>query len=210
MLSSTSLGGLEWPAMACVKHDIITDRAWSHSQFMARPLSAPWPGKEQPIMAINSSRLLVAAGTILYSYLFGVSNSEEAPPITLEGSFSLAARRDRCITALAYIPDGGLDQTFFVGFQDGTCERIVLAGRSKHNYITTLHVQRSTGRPLQPPHKDLLESLSSLPAAAPPPNANHMYFPITLLAIICTPQSKYIVFALLSFHVRAFFRLPLS
>ncbi|KAF7365076.1 F-box domain-containing protein [Mycena venus] len=153
-----------WTAKDSVKYDVLADKFWSQFEFIARPLAPPWTGKEQPILAINPSRLVVAAGTSIYSYTFGISSKDEAPPIVLEGSCSLTAHRDRrsYITALTFIPDGGLDQTLCVGFQDGTFERILLAGRSKRQAnAATLRVHRSAVQPLHLPNKDLLESLSS-------------------------------------------------
>ncbi|KAJ7485996.1 hypothetical protein B0H11DRAFT_1134297 [Mycena galericulata] len=144
--TSLSKSRITWSPMCRVKYDILTDNSWSQSQFIARPLSDPWPGKEQPILAINSSRLVVAAGTTLYSYGFGKSTGGDAPPVFLEGSGSLAARRDKSsyITALTFIPDDGLDRTLCVGFHDGTFERIALAGFSKHHKATILRApQRS-------------------------------------------------------------------
>ncbi|KAJ7695949.1 hypothetical protein B0H17DRAFT_1054254 [Mycena rosella] len=154
-----------WTPMSRVKYDVLTDESWAQSEFIARPLSGPWSGKEQPRMAINASRLIVAAGTTIYSYTFGISTTnDDAPPVVLEGSCLLArTNRDRAnfITALAFIPDGGLDHTLCVGFQDGTRERIVLMGRSKRQTTATLRVQRSPERPLHLPPKDFIESLSS-------------------------------------------------
>ncbi|KAJ7025368.1 hypothetical protein C8F04DRAFT_137664 [Mycena alexandri] len=161
---STSLAKsrMVWPPMARVKHDVLADQAWSRSEFIARPLSAPWPGKERPVLAINSSRLVVAAGTSIYSYTFGVSAGDDAPPVTLEGSCSLSTKpsRKNCITALTFIPDDGLDNTLCVGFQDGTLERIVLLGPSTHHVAVTLRVQRAAPQPVHPDH---IESLSTSP-----------------------------------------------
>ncbi|KAJ6585128.1 hypothetical protein B0H19DRAFT_981219 [Mycena capillaripes] len=162
---SLSKSRTAWTAMARVKYNFLADKSWSQPEFVARPLSGPWPGKEQPILAVNSSRLVVAAGTSIYSYTFGISKNDEAPPVVVEGSCSLTANRDKrnCITALTFIPDGGLDQTLCVGFQDGTFERILLSGRSKRQTTPTLRVRRSASQPSYFPvgNKDLLESLSS-------------------------------------------------
>ncbi|KAJ7784424.1 hypothetical protein B0H16DRAFT_1402337 [Mycena metata] len=161
---STSLtkSRMAWSPMARVKHDVLADRAWSLSEFIARPLSAPWPKKERPVMAINSSRLVVAAGTSIYSYTFGVSADNDAPPVALEGSCSLSAKHNRknCITALTFIPDGGLDNTLCVGFQDGTLERVVLQGPSTRKADVTLRVQRAVPQPVHPDH---IESLATSP-----------------------------------------------
>ncbi|KAJ7442669.1 hypothetical protein FB451DRAFT_1297204 [Mycena latifolia] len=160
---SLSKSRIKWAPMACVKYDVLADRSWAQSEFIARPLSGPWSGKELPRLAINPSRLIVAAGNTIYSYTFGIATNDDAPPIVFEGSCPLARiPRDRnVITALTFIPDGGLDQTLWVGFHDGTSERIVIMGRSKSQWAPTLRVQRSPSQPLHLPHKDLLESLSS-------------------------------------------------
>ncbi|KAJ7134753.1 hypothetical protein C8R44DRAFT_663481 [Mycena epipterygia] len=156
---------MAWSPMARVRHNILTDTAWSKSEFIARPLSAPWLGQKQPILAINSARLIVAAGTTIYSYAFGIStNDSDAPPIVLEGCCRLGVtlrNRNSDITALTFIPDGSLNRTLCVGFQDGRSERIVLTGRSNRKPLDILRVQRSPGQPLELPHKDLLKSLSS-------------------------------------------------
>ncbi|KAF8158980.1 hypothetical protein K438DRAFT_1776881 [Mycena galopus ATCC 62051] len=148
-----------WGAKDTVKYDVHVDRSWSEFEFIARPLAPPWSGKERPILAINSSRLVVAAGNFIHSYTFGISNTSHAPPIVFEGSCALSTHRDRrsCITALTFIPDGSL----CVGFQDGSFECIVLSGRSKRHTTTTLRVKRLAAQPLHLPGKDLLESLSS-------------------------------------------------
>ncbi|KAK7048481.1 F-box domain-containing protein [Favolaschia claudopus] len=141
-----------------VMYDVLTDKSWSQFDFIARPLAPPWPGKEQPILAMNSSRLVIAAGNTLYSYVFGVSTSNEAPSIAPEGSCPLNNRG--YITALTCIPDGGLDQTFCVGLHDGTSEHIVISPRKQHG-VPTLSVH---GLPDQPPFvatNDPIESLTS-------------------------------------------------
>jgi hypothetical protein len=152
-----------WTAKYSAKYDVLADKSWSQFEFIARPLASPWAGKEQPILAINPSRLVIGAGSSIYSYIFGTSTNHDAPPVVLEGSCVLTTQRDRrsCITALTFIPDGGLDQTLCVGFQDGTFERIIISGRSKRQTTANLRVQRSTAHPLHLPSKDLLESLSS-------------------------------------------------
>ncbi|KAJ7795596.1 hypothetical protein B0H14DRAFT_2918897 [Mycena olivaceomarginata] len=152
-----------WTAKDSAKYDVLADKSWSQFEFIARPLASPWAGKEQPILAINPSRLVIGAGSSIYSYTFGTSTNHDAPPVVLEGSCVLTTQRDRrsCITALTFIPDGGLDQTLCVGFQDGTFERIIISGRSKRQTTANLRVQRSTAQPLHLPSKDLLESLSS-------------------------------------------------
>ncbi|KAJ6508614.1 hypothetical protein C8R45DRAFT_1069294 [Mycena sanguinolenta] len=152
-----------WSAMDNIKYDVLTDRSWAQNEFVARPLAPQWSGKEQPVLAISPSRLVVGAGNVFYSYSFGLSTNGDAPSIVLEGSCTFTTHRDRrsCITALTFIPDGGLDQTLCVGFQDGSFERILLSSRSKHQTSSTLHVHRLAAHPLHLPNKDFLESLSS-------------------------------------------------
>lgn len=147
---SLSKSRTTWSPITRAKYDILSDRSWAQFEFIARPLSAPWSTKEQPVIAVNSSRLIVAAGITIYSYCFGKSTGGDAPPIFPEGSCSLATRRDRSsyITALTFIPDGGLDQTLCVGFQDGTFERIALTGLSKRQAATTFRVRRTARQSL--------------------------------------------------------------
>lgn len=109
---------------------MLTDNAWRHNKFAARPLSRPWHGKLQPLLAINPSRLFVAAGHTVYTYLFVPSPvAGAAPRVVFECSYTLSSgphgpRRD--ITAVAVAPDGGLDRTLFVGFEHGALDRVTL------------------------------------------------------------------------------------
>ncbi len=58
--------------------------------FVARPLSRMWAGKLQPVMAISPHRLIVGAGSNLYSYAFeAAKSSASSPPIVFEGVVSL-------------------------------------------------------------------------------------------------------------------------
>lgn len=121
-----------WSPKTCAAHDTLTDRAWSRSEFTARPLARPWTGKLQPLLAINRFRLVVAAGSYLYLYIFGDSCGVEAPSIQLEGAYPLNGRyMRRDITGIAFVDDDGLDRTLLVGFQDGALERVVLPEVSK-------------------------------------------------------------------------------
>lgn len=129
---------------------------------MARPLSRPWSGKMQPILAISPSRLLVAAGHSISSYRFGDSVDGEAPAVIPEGVFSFPIYNERWsdITGITFVNDGGLDQTLCVGFQDGTLQSVFLnlpphgdpPGASLTATYTTLPSLRDG---------DFIESLSS-------------------------------------------------
>ena len=125
---SLSRARAHWPARSQVRYDVLTDHAWSLPHFVARPLSRPWAAKLQPILAINPSRLVVAAGTHLYSYKFGDSNNDSAPSVFLEGTCSFPAThgRNRDITGITFVPDEGLDQTLVLAFRDGSMEHVCL------------------------------------------------------------------------------------
>ncbi|KAG6890824.1 hypothetical protein C0995_003257 [Termitomyces sp. Mi166 len=116
-----------WSTHAQVYYDFLTDRSWSRLEFIARPLSKSWLGKSQPVLAINSSRLVIAAGSGITSYTFGLSVDREAPPIRFEGSFSFAQlERTTAITSMTFVDKGGLDESLCLGFQDGTLQYVSL------------------------------------------------------------------------------------
>ncbi|TFK52600.1 hypothetical protein OE88DRAFT_1807484 [Heliocybe sulcata] len=118
-----------WDPRKQVRYHTLADRAWARSEFVARPLQRPWYGKLQPLLAINSSRLIVAAGNSLYSFAFKAPRSAElAPAIHFECkyTFSLEADLRGDVTGIAFIPDGGLGRTLYVGFEDGRLEHVLL------------------------------------------------------------------------------------
>lgn len=124
---------LLWPFPAVLttyasRYNATMDHNWGRSQFVARPLAQRWVGKLQPLLAINSSRLLLAAGNTIYSYGFGTSGGPDAsPPVYQECTYTTRAfHPSRDITALVSVPDDGLDRTVFVGYADGNLERVTL------------------------------------------------------------------------------------
>ncbi|KAI0252386.1 hypothetical protein BJV78DRAFT_1373926 [Lactifluus subvellereus] len=124
---SLTKGLARWTPLAQFKYHTLSDRSWEKQRFIARPLSRPWKGKLQPVLAINESRLFVAAGQTLYSYTFALSEDEGATPgISFEASyrFSLRDVPRNDITSLACVPDDGADRTLFVGFAHGQLERV--------------------------------------------------------------------------------------
>lgn len=128
---------------------------------MARPLSRPWAGRTQPVMAISSARLIVGAGHTIYSYKFGDSQDEATPSVFPEGMCSVV-RNGTCphITSLTFVDDGGLNLTLCVGFDDGALERLVLSFPSQHSSMTCLTI--SSRQTITRPHSgDFIESLSS-------------------------------------------------
>jgi len=125
---SLSQARTHWPARTQVRYDVLTDHAWSLSNFIARPLSRPWPAKLQPILVANTARLIVAAGPDVYSYKFEDSKTIDSPSVSLEGTCSFAARhgRGRDITGITFVDDEGLNQALCIGFRDGSVEHVFL------------------------------------------------------------------------------------
>jgi WD40 repeat protein len=139
----------------------MTDEAWSRSQFVARPLSRPWVGRTQSVLAISPSRLIVGSGSNIYSYKFGDSRDEAAPSVLLEGMCSaVCSGNNPHITSMAFVDDGGLNQTLCVGFDDGALERLVLSFPSEHKSMTCLTISSRYAIP-RPRNGDFIESLSS-------------------------------------------------
>lgn len=105
------------------RYHTIADRNWSRKNFIARPLSSKWTGKLQSVLAVNDSRLLVAAGNVIYSYTF-----EQRGGIRYEYSCvtSQKLQAERDMTSIATVPDGGLDRTIYIGYANGTLERVQL------------------------------------------------------------------------------------
>lgn len=150
---------MHWNARISARYDLIADLRWSKCAYIARPLSARWAGKFQPILAVSSSRLVVGAGSKIYFYSFGVPNNSSAPPVSFEGSASLLDRLDcpRNITALTFIEDGGLDRSLDIAFQDGSIERIYLS--TTPTITTALTITRHKLLPMA--KNDFAESLCS-------------------------------------------------
>lgn len=144
-----------------MRYDVLTDNAWSLSKFIARPLSRPWPAKLQPILAINASRLVVAAGPHLHSYIFGDSTDGNTPPISFEGThfFTATHGRNRDITGITFVQDEGLNQTLCIAFRDGSVEHVVLT--HSQNDLLVSSVDSSCAGLSQLRDGDFIESLSS-------------------------------------------------
>ncbi|GJE88280.1 F-box protein [Phanerochaete sordida] len=125
---SLSMASASWSSGAQVKYNMIADHNWKRQHFVARPLSQRWTGKLQPLLTINSSRLLLAAGNTIYSYGFSASAGPDvSPPVRLECAYTTSAfHPNRDITALTSLPDNGSDRTIVVGYADGNLERVTL------------------------------------------------------------------------------------
>ncbi|KAI0789800.1 hypothetical protein C8Q75DRAFT_806946 [Abortiporus biennis] len=119
----------QWSPSTRIRINTIIDRNYDDQEFIARPLSNRWVGKLQPILAINSSRLLLAARNLIYSYAFIPSSDPEvAPPVQLDCIYTTSSISDpsRDITSVACIPDDGLDRTVVVGYANGIVEQLFL------------------------------------------------------------------------------------
>ncbi|KAI0269741.1 hypothetical protein BC834DRAFT_967487 [Gloeopeniophorella convolvens] len=120
-----------WSPLEQVKYHTLSDRAWDTKRFVARPLSRPWRGKLQPLLAINESRLFVAAGHTLYS---------------------------NDITSIASVPDGGSDRTLFVGFDHGELQRIYVPACAPGDQDVPIEPHYRT--PFHYHNAELIEALS--------------------------------------------------
>ena len=146
----------------------MADIAWSQADFIARPLCRMWPKKLHPVIATNPSRLVVAAGSTLYSYSFSDNPDVTSPKMSLEGSVSLLddPESPRNITAISFLPDGGEDRTLLVTFQDGAIDQVVLNAvhgstddsEHGHDHPSSIYVSKTTREVLT---KDYIESISA-------------------------------------------------
>ncbi|KII90988.1 hypothetical protein PLICRDRAFT_158450 [Plicaturopsis crispa FD-325 SS-3] len=160
---SLSCANSTWKPRTRLRYDTLADHAWSTVEFLARPLSPPWQGKLQPSLAINTSRLVVGAGRLIYSYTFSHSEISSAPSVYFEGSCTVSDRRDRGrdITSLAFVSDGGMDRTLIVGFADGAVQRFVIEPYTTKNH-SHIKVREQITNDTFPYHGgDLIESISS-------------------------------------------------
>ncbi|KAG7088316.1 hypothetical protein E1B28_012326 [Marasmius oreades] len=146
-----------WQPRLHVRYDALTAASWDSCSFVARPLSTAWMGpKQQPSLAISTSRLMVAAGPTLYSYKFGISTRGDTPSVKLEGQCCLSSTNgvQRDITSLAFMEDGGLGRTLICGFHDGTIAKVYLSTHPQTGILTPQILPLSE-------EGDLIESISS-------------------------------------------------
>ncbi|KAK7681579.1 hypothetical protein QCA50_015312 [Cerrena zonata] len=118
-----------WSTKEQLRYHTITDNHWHCEEFIARPFPVQWTTKFQPTLVINSTRLLLAAGNTIYSYIFASSHSpNHAPRVHLECTYltSNMVHPQLDITSLVCVPDGGMDRTVYVGYASGVLERLVL------------------------------------------------------------------------------------
>ncbi|KAI0373901.1 hypothetical protein BV20DRAFT_989045 [Pilatotrama ljubarskyi] len=152
-----------WNPYDQVRYHTVTDRNWTLPSFVARPLASRWTGKLQPVLSINNSRLLVAAANHIYSYAFGRSaRSGEAPSIQFECAYmtNKVQQASRDITSIECVPDGGYDRTVYIGYADGSLERVVLPA-CKPGTEGPIHIEQNF-REKRPYHgNEAVESISS-------------------------------------------------
>lgn len=120
-----------WCSIKLCRYRTVADYHWSHQEFIARPLSQRWSHKLQPLLAINSSRLVLAAGSSIHTYGFHSSTkplqSTHLRPQATHSTRTLHPDHD--ITALVAASDD--DSRLFVGYADGTLEGLELPGSKK-------------------------------------------------------------------------------
>ncbi|KAG9315797.1 hypothetical protein JVU11DRAFT_3446 [Chiua virens] len=151
-----------WSPFEQVRYNTLADRAWSHANFVARPLSRPWHGYLQPAIALSVSTLVVAAGRTLYSYV--VQDTPNASPsrIVFERSYNLVrgnATVQPDITSVAFLPDVDQHRTVFLGFEDGFVDQVCLPHRDPHNR-QQMDIPRSDQSVLQSHGSFVVQSMS--------------------------------------------------
>lgn len=153
-----------WSPLAQVKYNTLADRGWSYSKFIARPLSRAWSANLQPVLAVSSSRVLVAAGEIVYSYAIHNPFTEgHGTRITYDGSyaFTLGPRiPGRDITSMVFIDDGGENRIVNIGFDDGYVERFDLPSHDSSNWRQRIYLKRVPDKALHFHERDAVESIS--------------------------------------------------
>ncbi|KAJ3932511.1 MAG: hypothetical protein NXY57DRAFT_108808 [Lentinula lateritia] len=149
-----------WKPRRRLQYDTLSDKSWTSFHFVARPLSHPWSRKQQPMLAINNKRLVVAAGNTIYAYAFGTPRASGSPPLRFEGSCSLHNERNSQwdITALTFVPDNGEGRTLLCGFHNGTLARVVIFREDNSRTLTPkITIEAS----LQSHAPDIVESVSA-------------------------------------------------
>ncbi|KAG6335563.1 hypothetical protein ID866_3526 [Astraeus odoratus] len=153
-----------WSSKKQVQYNALADRSWSRAQFIARPLSRSWAGNLQPVLAVSSSRLLVAAGRIIYSYGIRDPLAEgHGTRLVYEGSFSFTLRPgvpDHDITGITFISDGGEDRTVCLGFADGYVEQFKLPVHDSSNWRLRIAVSRVPEQAVHFHERDVVEDIS--------------------------------------------------
>lgn len=149
-----------WSHITQVRYNTFADRAWSRANFIARPLSLPWRGNLQPVTALSTSTLLVAAGPLLYSYAVQDTSDTSPSRIVFERSYGFtfghgAVQPD--ITSMAFLP--GQDRTVFLGFGDGSVEQFCLPPYRPYD-VRHVTITRTPHSAVQYQGANVIESIS--------------------------------------------------
>lgn len=123
-----------WSPRQRIRYDVLTQRNWDSRQFVARPLTAAWRGKLLPVIATSCTRLVIAAGSLMQSFVFSLRHRDaETSDVHFETTYTIKrtdtdekpnARHD--ITGISFLPDNGRDRTLLAGFADGCVMQIEL------------------------------------------------------------------------------------
>ncbi|KAL4073078.1 hypothetical protein V8B97DRAFT_1869364 [Scleroderma yunnanense] len=155
-----------WSSLAQVRYNTLADHSWSRAQFIARPLCRSWPGNLQPVIAVSFSRLLVAAGVVVYSYGIRASFTEgHGTRLVYEGSYSFTlgpGLPERDVTSIAFLSDGTGDRTVSIGFEDGCVEQFYLPPHRASTWRQRIIVGRVPSKALHYHDKDVVSLSSSL------------------------------------------------
>ncbi|KAG8214579.1 hypothetical protein J3R82DRAFT_9642 [Butyriboletus roseoflavus] len=152
-----------WSSFAQVRYNTLTDRAWSRTNFIARPLSRPWHGRLQPAIALSVSTLSVAAGRVLYSYAVHPTSDASPSRIGFERSYTFILGRGTVqpdITSIAFLPDAGQDRTLFLGFEDGFVEQVRLPSNQGPHHRRHIDIERTPQSALQHHGANIVQSIS--------------------------------------------------
>ncbi|KAK7466286.1 hypothetical protein VKT23_005014 [Stygiomarasmius scandens] len=155
--ASLSLTYEKWSPTRRAGYNLFTDDSWSKLRFVARPLSRPWAGKFQPVLALSNSRLVVAAGCTIHSYKFSMI-SEDTPSLQYEGTISLNDRHNvKCdITSLTFIQNEKRSQCLLCGLQNGSYAKVIIS-MDKTNKMNSRVIPFNNYHP----NMDTIESLSA-------------------------------------------------
>lgn len=120
------LQNLRWSTRDLIRHQNLAKRSWESRKFISRPLGPVWSTKFHPVMAISSSRLVVAAGNALYCYRFmprPVTRQSDTPSVLFERKLMLPKDPRQDITGVGFEPDG---KGLVLSFLDGALGRMPL------------------------------------------------------------------------------------
>ncbi|KAG6377075.1 hypothetical protein JVT61DRAFT_1126 [Boletus reticuloceps] len=152
-----------WSPLAQVRYNHLADRAWSRANFIARPLSDPWRGCLQPAIALSIPTLLVAAGRVLYSCAVRDTSDVSPSRIVSDHSYSFNPGHGTIqpdITSIAFSLDTSQDRTVFLGFGDGSVEKVCLPPYHESHNRQHMDIERTPQTVLQYHGPNVVQSIS--------------------------------------------------